>query len=244
VLRIDAMVYSSQRREMCLAGRVICQGQEVEFCVPHKELNKDTAVWIDRLLMDHVPALATCAPSWSRHIIPIAQLFQHPEVIHGIDRVGYDSEHQRFVFPKFTIETGGAVSELKYPVFPEPVPAADLQLPEALSPEEIDRPKNRCEQGVTEVFWAMAACVLANILARVNRKQPCGIALQGHVAAEVGRAVARAFGCLDCRPFTVAELVRARLAEQCHDWGTCWPTTIATASWIFGNSSRRGPSRL
>jgi hypothetical protein len=38
------------------------------------------------------------------------------------------------------------------------------------------------------------------------------------VAAEVGRAVARVFGCLDCRPFTVAEILRARLAEQCHDW--------------------------
>ena len=218
VLRVDAMVYCRQRKEIHLAGRVIYEGQEVEFCALQKEIEKDPGGWIDRLLMSKITAAAFCVSSWSRHLLAISQAFQYPETVVGVDRVGYDKEQERFVLPQFTIEMGGEVKKLKYPVFPEPVPAAKLQLPEVLSPEEIDRVKNRCNEVMTEVFWATAACVLANILARVYHLKPYGIALQGYVASEFGREVARALGCIESCPHTAAEVKWALLAEQRHDW--------------------------
>jgi hypothetical protein len=153
----------------------------------------------------------------SRHVVRIARLFQQPEVIQGADRVGYDSQRSRIVFPRFTIEDGGKVNRLRYPLFPEPVPAAELEEPEAISPEELTRPARLCGQGGAEVFWAMTACVLANLLAPVYNRRTHGIALHGYVATTVGEPVARAFGCVEFMPSTVAKIREALQAEHRHD---------------------------
>jgi hypothetical protein len=99
VLRVDAMVYCPRTEEIHLAGRVIYEGQEIEFCALQDEIARNPAAWIDRLLMSKIPAAAHCVPSWSRHLLAISEAFQYPEAVVGVDSVGYDKEQERFVLP-------------------------------------------------------------------------------------------------------------------------------------------------
>jgi hypothetical protein len=217
-LRIDAVVWASGAKQAYYAGRVHYEDQVVEFCVGKETIDKKCFEWLERLLVENLSAWLVQGPTWSKRIGAIAMQFQKPEVIQGVDRVGYDREGCRLVFPKFTIEEGGKVSRLNYPVLPDPVPAKELQPPEAISPEELSRPAQRCGQGTTEVFWGLTACVLANVLAPVFNRRSQGVALVGHVASQVGQTIARAFGCIEYIPRSAAQANEALAAERCHGW--------------------------
>lgn len=218
VLRIDARVWNPNDEEIYYAGRVCYEDKVVEFCETKETIERDCFDWLDKLLMRRILECLIGNPGWSRRLVPIAMKFQKPVIIRGVDRVGYDCDSRRFVFPKFTIEEGGKVSTLKYSIFPDPVPAKDLDPPEALSPEELNRPAQRCGQGGAEVFWGVMACVLANVLAPAFHCRPHGIVLLGHVASVVGEALAKVLGCVQYWPRTKGQASKALRGEQQHGW--------------------------
>jgi hypothetical protein len=235
VLRIDAVIWVQSSKQAYYAGRVHYEDQVIEFCVPEETIDKKCFEWLGELLIRSISEYLARNSSWSKRIVPIAMQFQRPEVIQGVDRVGYDREARRFVFPRFTIEEGGRVSTLAYPIFPAPVPAGELEPPEALSPEELNRPTRRCGQGAAEVFWGLTACLLANVLAPLFKRRPSGIALQGQVASAVGQDIARTLGCIEYVPRTVGQVNEALAIEHRHNW----PVVLGVTPLIQRKQRRR-----
>ena len=123
----------------------------------------------------------------------IAMQFHKPLVQHGVGRFGWQSENSRFCFPSFSIETDGNIVEEDSFVIDELAPGTDLKIPSKLDTPDLKA--LTVDSEVSQIFWATAACISANLIAPALNKNRSNIGLVGDGAVLIGRITAAEIGC-------------------------------------------------
>jgi hypothetical protein len=196
VLRIEQVIRSGSGA-VSYRGRIEYRGQTLPFWAPDTEIERDPLRWIRaKVGQAGLGEVAIGGICWSKHILTIAQQFEPPQSARGLDVVGWDDELNAFALPRFLLRADGAVATPDYVVPPERVlPGAGLAPPAGLTPGA--RVALAWGDEANELFWAVAACLLADILAPALGLPRCSTALVGTGAVAVGQAAARALGCLE-----------------------------------------------
>lgn len=241
-LRIERVLHRAGRDETYYQGHVLYKNEQVPYCDHRAAVEKGGFNWMRTLLIRKEKGLLHFDSKWNARMVSIAVQLHPPEFLSGADAVGWDEKRSGFTLPSYTL-LPNLVEPNPEGFFGDDAPARHLRLPEVLSPAEAqilteDEPAER-------TGWAVAGCLLANILAPTFGQQPTGVALVGRGAELIGRALAAPLGCrrltLDNSRKTEE---RSLAAEQEHRWPsyvdiplTAMPVTVAR--WLEGG----GPIR-
>jgi hypothetical protein len=224
VLRIDQVIRSVSGR-VSYRGRIEYKGQTLAFWAPDSEIERDTLRWIrTKVGQAGLGEVVIGSIFWSKHIMAIAQQFEPPESVRGLDVVGWDEARNAFTMPQFVLQGNGEVVSPDYMVPPEAVvPGAGLVPPDGMTPGA--RVAMAWNDEANELFWAAATCLLTDILAPALGFPRTSTALVGAGAVGVGTATALAFGCITARVpdhsrITMPAAVR-RLLDMHH-----WPLLV------------------
>jgi hypothetical protein len=196
VLRI-AQVIRAANGGVSYRGSIEYRGQSLPFWAPDTEIEKDPLRWLrTKVGQAGLGEVLIGSIYWSKHLLTIAQQLEPPRSVRGLDAVGWDDDRNAFALPRFLLRGNGDVAVPDYVVPPEAVlPAAGLAPPEGLAPGA--RVALAWGDEANELFWAVATCLLTDILAPALGLQRTSTALVGVGAIAAGQATARAFGCLE-----------------------------------------------
>ena len=220
VLRVEKIHVRADGDKPQYEGHILERGKRVPFLAPMDLVENRTFAWMRRTLAKAGITTMESRPRFSQDAVQIAHQFCKPEIIHNAGRFGLDSR-RGFVFPGFMIAGGGRIREESSPMFGGLAPGAALLPPEHLGDEVFesmtqDTPTNR-------IFWAVAACIAANVIDRPSRLNKTPIGLCGEGAREVGTFVAKAFGCVDYQvrsrldgPIELMDRIDAAVSR--HNW--------------------------
>ncbi|MCE9554562.1 MAG: hypothetical protein K8T91_14485, partial [Planctomycetes bacterium] len=113
-------------------------------------------------------------PCWEKRAEFIATQFQPPEVVPCADRIGWSQDQLSFLFPTFAIRLGGEVQQDSLLlVHHDDVPARHLTSPTSGGPFPSQVAALSAKTNETAILWAMAACVVHNIIAPAMNCEPC-----------------------------------------------------------------------
>ncbi len=177
---------------------------------------------------------------WAKRSAFIAMEFHPPQYVKAADSLGWNASRRCFLFPTFSITFGGDVRKNSLPLLiDKKVPARHLHAPDNLSRRHLAMLSSVTPD--VSLTWALAACILHNLIAPAMFRKSCGIVLDGDRAQMTGRTVARALGCaqVDLRGRHRNTTILERLNEACCRHG--WPAVVlssgrtrtpVTAEWI------------
>ena len=131
-----------------------------------RDIERGSLQWMQEFLLLQGRDYLRCDSSWSRKLMEIATSFHEPEIVKGLETVGWDKEQMAFRLPGCNIGLNGV---RKVPMYEdeEKMPAANLKY----SSEPL--PTNWAEMGTEyelNLFWASLAMILNNI----PRRPCCG----------------------------------------------------------------------
>jgi hypothetical protein len=192
ILRIEQVVYQEESEAVWYKGYISYRGKRVPFTEPADAIDKGTMSWMRKVLVKENVGVMNYSKSWSGDAIQLAMHFHQPELVHTTGSFGWDPIKAAFVLPNMKIYLGGRVEEEAMPQITELTPARELVAPDMIMPD-LETMTQETEENY--VFWATAACVLANVLAPALNESVAGIGLYGAGASAVGRISARSLGC-------------------------------------------------
>jgi hypothetical protein len=217
IVRIDRILNQRTQKKAYAQGRIIYNGQSVDFCEPLEKLEKHGLCWVQELLLHRGVGYMTFNPAFQHKLIDLSRIFHEPKVETAIASIGWNEKRRLFVFPEFAIDDQGEVVRLNDTILNQPVPAGTLQLPDScLTPEELDRAKGKCK--ATKVFWAVLSGMIANMVAPACNQPRTGTALVGAGAEQMGQALASALGCLTMELRSAKDVRQVLDWEQLHGW--------------------------
>lgn len=178
-------------------GHIKFEGQNYQFTEKAATLDRGMLVWAQGYLRDVVKAgVSEFYPSWNKKSLQLAITFTTPTYAQGVEIIGWDQANHQFNFPKFAILPGGDVTDDFACLFDhETVPARELPVPSKLPVKHRDTLSEQNDE--TQIFWATAACVAANIIAPAVNRNPVPILLDGEGAMGVGMSAAVRLGCVE-----------------------------------------------
>lgn len=218
ILRVERTFYRAREQQIYHEGKVLYQGDEIPFMASNDDINNhNTAQWLKRFLISHGYTVPTiCGNNGDASLFDIATAFHKPQTVQAVEGYGWDENGAQFCFPDFVIKADGNVTTSSVLTFYDYEDAmADLEPPRDLAAGEIE------VLNESPWSWAVASCVLHNLLAPYFRWKKAGTAVVGEVFQTI-RAIARSLGC----PFYVrssncstAYLTRRELAGG---WPLCF----------------------
>lgn len=221
-VRIERVI-QTDRAHTIYSGHIRFRGEEIPFDGNAREIERGLLLWARDYLLNAGKGLMTYEPSWSKKALSLALQLHPPEFVEATVRIGWDPKHCRFQFPKFSINLIGGVEEgCPLVVATDKSPAANSDPPDRLYCSECEALSQDSYE--IAIFWAVAACVLSNLLAAARTYPPAGIALVGTGAQSAGRVAARLLGCIETRmplrdPVEPAVDRLLRVTNE-HDWPT------------------------
>jgi len=193
IIRIEHILYRELDDTTFYKGVIAFKGNLLPFCANATAIEKNTFKWMRQRLIAEKKEIMASASNWSKYAIEIALQFHSPLVQHGIGRFGWQPENAKFCFPKFSIASDGDILEEDSFVIDELAPGTDLTVP-----SKLDMPDMRAltvDTEVSQIFWATAACIAANIIAPALNRNRVNIGLVGDGAVLIGRIAAAEIGC-------------------------------------------------
>ena len=193
IIRIEHILYRELDDTTFYKGVIAFKGNLLPFCANAEDIEKNTFKWMRQRLIAEKKEIMASASNWSKHAIEIALQFHSPLVQHGVGRFGWQPENAKFCFPKFSIASDGDIIEEDSFVIDELAPGTDLTVP-----SKLDVPDMRAltvDTEVSQIFWATAACIAANIIAPALNRNRANIGLVGDGAVLIGRIAAAEIGC-------------------------------------------------
>lgn len=178
-------------------GHIKFEGKSYPFTEKATTLDRGMLAWAQGYLRD-VAKAGVCEfyPSWNKKSLQLTLAFHTPTYAQGVELIGWDAENRQFNFPKFSITAGGQVTDDFSCLFDhDTVPARDVPVPGPLPTKHKEALSDVNDE--TQIFWATAACVAANIIAPAVNRNPVPILLDGEGAYGVGLAAATRMGCIE-----------------------------------------------
>jgi hypothetical protein len=247
IVRIEQLLQARSGRSY-YRGVILFAGKEIPFTERTELVKAGILRWArDYLEMAGHPGM-TYVTAWDKKAINVALSFHTPQVVTGVDAVGWDPDRNQFNFPKFAVRIGGEVLNDYACLFNDKnVPGRDLDPPAVMSKKESRRLSERDEE--TAVFWGMAGCIAANVLAPAIHCNTNGLVLDGPGAQSIGNAAAAALGCPEhgSTEYHMSNPKRlSRLGDQIGQHH--WPYTLRLSktpdlgsieSWLSGEAARQ-----
>ena len=178
-IRVEEILQTSENVTY-YRGTLRLEGVEHSFTVPQAEVDRRGLFLVLRdLLLKRGAGLIRFQPRWSAHALFIALTLGQPKCRYGVDRIGWNPREYCFSFPQFSICRGGELLTDVPPLAIENPPAANFgrHLSNSLFADHIEAlGANRPE---VSILWAMAACLIHNLLAPAMHYPPAGILLDG-----------------------------------------------------------------
>ena len=224
VIHIEQILQGANGRNY-YKGIVRHDGRTFSFLERTETLDAGLFSWCRRFL---VPSLKYDTQG-NKQGVSIATAFHQPEVVKGINTVGWDEEQRLFAFPRFLVTATGEVSTERVCLFDEQgAPACHLPKPSpTLSDHDIRVLSD--DNSETQIFWATLAGVLHVALAPALGIEAQSLYLDGPGANAVGRAVLLQ---LDCPQATFSGNEVEHLRH--HRWPILLDTPVdtAVARWL------------
>ena len=196
ILRIEKVMYQAESDAVWYQGYISYQGKQIPFTEEAAVIEQRTMAWMRKRLVQENVGIMNYSKNWSGDAIQLAMHFKKPVLVHTTGSFGWDAIKAAFILPNMKIYLGGQVEEETMPQITEIVPAKELVAPDMVMPD-LDALTTCTEE--QDVFWATAACVLANVLAPALNEPVTGIGLYGPGATAIGRITARSLGCPEYR---------------------------------------------
>ena len=193
VLRIDHILYRELDNTTFYKGVIHFKGEDLPFCAEADEIERNTFKWMRQKLIAEKKEIMASAGTWSKHVLDIAMQFHRPTVQHGVGRFGWQPQNAKFCFPKFAVESDGNIIEEDAFVIDALAPGTDLVVPSKL--DAPDTQALTADTEVSQIFWAVVACIAANIIAPALNRTRASIGLVGDGAVLIGRIAAAEIGC-------------------------------------------------
>lgn len=247
VVRIEQLLQARSGRNY-YRGVILFNEHEIPFTERTETVKTGILQWArDYLEMAGYPGM-TYVTSWDKKAINVALSFHMPQVVTGVDAVGWDVDRSQFNFPKFAIKIGGEVLNDYACLFNDKhVPGRLLDPPATLSKKEVQQLSNRDEE--TAVIWGTIGCVAANVLAPAIHCNTAGLIFDGSGAQTIGNATAAALGCPEhgATDYTISNCKRInRLVNQIGQHH--WPYLLRTSrvvelgpieTWLSSETARQ-----
>ncbi len=194
VIHIDNVLTTVSKRSY-YRGTVLFNGVRYPFVEKTTTLTRGALCWAQSFLRDQAKAgVSEYFPSWNKRAVQLAIMFSNPTYANGIDVIGWDAANRQFNFPRFAIQAGGNITTDFSCLFDNAdVPGKELPLPGLVPRVHIDALSAGNDE--TQIFWAVAACVVANIVAPAVNRNQLPILLGGEGASGIGESAALRLGC-------------------------------------------------
>jgi hypothetical protein len=202
IVRLDALVHTIDTDENIYEGTVAFKHERIKFRVPVQVAEKNAAVWLRELMMQHVGVLKL-AKAIQPHIIEIAKQFHEPQYVRRIGKIGWHAPAQSFVFPNFSIKDGkfdDSTHAMVLDSASNDVPAANIYISE---PKEGDWDLLLDDTPAHAAMWAGLSCFMSSLLSPIVGAQPVPVAFvggYGSVSNVIGLHLADELGMLSIVP--------------------------------------------
>ena len=219
-LKITDILYSEADDVIFYKGVILFNKEELPFCCDSKAIEKNPFMWMRQKLISEKKFVLTYAHTWVRHAIEVAFHFHKPTVHHSVGKFGWNTHETQFIFPKFVIDSAGNVLKKDAFVIDELAPAKNVKPPDLL---EIADLAGLTEQtDVLQLYWAVAGCVISNIVAPALNKPRVNVGFIGEGATLIGRIAASILGCatyvLPQTAYNVDVFEKIQKAASRHSW--------------------------
>lgn len=195
IVRIEQVI-TSRRGRTYYKGLILFNDQEVPFLDRSEEIERRGFEWLQHHLTNVAHAgVIHYSLLWTKRLANLAMLFHKPDLIRGVEQIGWDDARLRFQFPKFAILPGGELDTSLHCLYDHAgIPARLAPLPDGDVASSVLRSlSERHDEG--GLVWATAAAVAANLLAPAINQEPRGVLLDGDGAQAVGSSAAILMGC-------------------------------------------------
>lgn len=246
IIRIEQMLQAKDTNYY--RGFIRFNGVDVPFTEQTDTLRHRLLRWANSYLEINGHAGMTYVTSWDTKAINVALLFCKPQVVTGVDSIGWDASRSQFNFPRFSLRIGGEILEDYACLFNDPkLPARELHPPMSLSRKEIQTLGEHNEE--TALLWGTAAAIAANVIAPAIHSDKQGLILNGAGALTIGRAAMAGLGCPiypDQEYQTNSRKMIARYQQQTERHG--WPFFLDLGAnphltciedWLVGSNVRQ-----
>ncbi len=224
VVHLEHTLITADKRSY-YRGVIKFNGAAYPFTEKTTTLKSGMLSWAQAHLRDHARAgVSEFYPSWDKKSLQLAIKFHAPKQMDGVDVIGWDKANRQFNFPKFAIQAGGVVTTDFACLFDnETLPAQDLPAPGMIPRTHVAALAEHNDE--TQIFWAVAACVAANVIASAVNRNQTPILLSGSGAHGIGGSAAVRLGCQTLR---LAERTpRSQPQTRLPDRGVCgWSSLV------------------
>lgn len=223
-IRIDQEIRTRSGRGY-YRGHVLVGTRQIPFV---EKIDVVESVGLLTCLRSAVQAVANtsflCDTRWNKLAHIIAAKLHPPEVITGVDRVGWEPESTCFNFPTYSILAGGEVVTHNAALFADTnIPATKLGTPGIVLERDLRKLSHAGES-----FWVTVAALISNIVAPIFDQPRTGLVICEHAKTST-LAIARALGCLTHivpghRPLEAMRILKELTGR--HNW----PVVLQTAA--------------
>jgi hypothetical protein len=233
ILRVDKIVSHTDSDDPYYVGRIIVGDKEAEFATPYSSMAElKVGKWLHNQTVKLLGVAPVIKHAWVPHIMDISRQFHAPQVVREDGKFGWKTREMCFSLPRFAVHVGGNVVTEPAHVVDTYAPGQHL-LPPELPPVDIAKLARECLQN--ELYWAITACLGANIIAPALGHPLANVGITGKIGTGLGYTVARRAGCIAIDPTsttTCPNKVVEQLETATHTHA--WPVILRTNRLRYG----------
>lgn len=191
-LHVEEVLYTADTDDVYYRGHIQYGKHQLIFSEKEQTIKASTFEWMRRKLLVKGLGVLTYSPNWSKHALDLAMRFHKPKARCGRIHFGWDHQSACFLLPKFRLGSDGTIADADN-FFEDTAPGWNLPKPDDT---ELLLDGLLEDTAVNKAYWAVSACIAANIVAPCLAEPTVPLALVGEGAKVLGRLTARACGCL------------------------------------------------
>jgi hypothetical protein len=172
-------------------GKARYGNQLLDFTAPAKSFNYKPLQWLRDFFIQNNKGAPSFMRNWQPSAMSISEKFQTPKTVPGLDRCGWDERRASFMFTDHALRVGGDIEKHELPT-PESLYSVKLPHPNAFDTADVELLSDSSYS--VDLCWAVAGCILHDVLARVLRYETSGLMLTGHGAENMIK-IAEELGC-------------------------------------------------